>query len=407
MRGVFPKENKISEDVELKRIPLSDKLYIYMDNNFGVDNEPLVKKGDKVKKYQKVGETKEFCSAPVHSPVTGEVVDVKLHPHPNGENKLAVVIKPTIDTDLPEKTTTKDVLKRIKECGIVGLGGAMFPTHIKLAKPVKNLIINGCECEPYLTADSTLMKREASDIHKGIRIIKKLLKAKNVYVAIEKNKKDAINGMEGVFPIIKLKTRYPQGAEKELIYSVIGKRVPGGKLPLDIGVAVVNVATSYAIFKAVEKNIPLIERVVSVTGDVKNPSNFIVPIGTPFKHLIKQAGGYKGIPHKILCGGPMMGVAQKTTDAALVKGNNGILVFNKTKVQPESEDCIRCGKCIDVCPMNLAPKIIATYSKNEKYDLAKDNYCMDCYECGSCSYVCPSKIDLVGLIKKAKAHKDE
>ncbi|MCF7862121.1 electron transport complex subunit RsxC [Candidatus Woesearchaeota archaeon] len=416
-RGVHPLTNKITEGSEIRDIKIPDKLYIYMSQHIGAECKPLVKKGEKVERFQKIGESDQYVSTPLHSPVDGTVEDIIKHEHPVGHECDCIVIRP--DKKKYEEPTTndavkyngKDALNIIRDMGIVGLGGAMFPTHVKLSPPegkkIDTIIINGAECEPYLTADSQLMIEHAKEIVKGIEIIHDIIDAQ-VIIGIEDNKKKSIKALQEAvsehdYLIKALPVKYPQGAEKALIKSLTGRIVPAGGLPMDIGVVVCNVGTVFSIYEAIYKQKPIVERVVTVTGDVKKPGNFRTMLGTTFNHLVKAAGGYAGKPNVVMCGGPMMGIAQKTDAVGLIKGNNGILVFNEDRKFPDSTDCIRCGKCIDVCPMNLVPKIIATYSKNKKFDLAADNHAMDCFECGCCNYACPSKIDILGLIKQSKA----
>jgi Na+-translocating ferredoxin:NAD+ oxidoreductase subunit C len=413
-RGVHPFPNKITEDSEIRKVKIPKKLFLYMSQHFGSECTPLVKKGDKVKRFQMIGESDQFISAPIHSPVNGIVEEVIKHEHPVGHQCNCIVIVP--DSEKYDEPITndavdyrgRDALNIIRDNGIVGLGGAMFPTHVKLSPPqdkkIDTIIINGAECEPYLTADSQLMIEHADEIAKGIKIIQSIIDAQ-VLIGIEKNKHKSIKAMHKVAydQIRVLPVKYPQGAEKVLIKSLTKRVVPAGGLPMDVGVIVCNVGTVYSIYEAIYKQKPLVERIVTVTGDVKKPGNFKALLGTPYSHLIKAAGGYAKKPKVVMCGGPMMGIAQKTDEVGLIKGNNGILVLNEDYEYPNPTDCIRCGKCMDVCPMNLVPKIIATYSKNRKFDLAAGNYAMDCFECGCCNYACPSKIDILGLIKQAKA----
>ncbi len=313
-----------------------------------------------------------------------------------------------------DSLSQKEIVEIIKQAGIVGMGGAMFPTHVKFAIPegkkVDTIVINGAECEPMLTCDHRIMLEYTADVVMGIKLILKVSGAKKAIIGIEQNKPDAIKTLtekaadHSDIEVVGLRTRYPQGAEKMLIYALTGRKVPCGGLPLDIGVVVNNVGTAKAIYDAVYKGKPLIERVVTITGDVKKPQNLLVKVGTSFAELIKQCNGTEGTPVKIINGGPMMGIAQSTDEVPVLKGTSGILVQNKeTVVKDKERDCIRCGKCIDVCPMNLMPTMISQYAKKDDFETCSDYNAMDCFECGSCAYACPSKIPLVHWIKIAKA----
>jgi electron transport complex protein RnfC len=381
--------------------------------------EPLVKVGDIVKRYQKIAESKEFLSAPVHASISGKVVEIKKVPGILGKDVLSIIIESDgkDEDDLKEnheveKLTKEELLAMIKESGIVGMGGATFPTHVKLnpfsEKKVDTIILNGCECEPWITADDRLMREHVNEMLKGLQIILKITGAEKAFVAIEKNKKEAIRLVKGSvksekkIKVVDLPTLYPQGAEKTLIKKIIGKEVPCKNVCVDIGVVVQNVATAKAIHDAVYLNKPLTERIVTVTGDVNEPKNIMARIGTPVKDLIEQAGGYKGEPKQIISGGPMMGICQSTDEVAITKGTSCILV--QARIQEKKEEgCIRCGKCIEACPMKLMPTVIALYSEKGKYKEADHNYAMDCFECGACEYICPVNRPLLQLIKLAKA----
>ena len=305
------------------------------------------------------------------------------------------------------------IIKAVREAGIVGMGGAMFPTHVKLSVPkekrIDTVILNGCECEPYITADSILMQEHAEEVVDGLKLIMKAVGANNAVIAIENNKKTAIKKIikaanDENIKVLKLKTKYPQGAEKTLIHSVLKRRVPSAGLPLDIGVVVNNVATAKAVYDAVYFGRPLIERLVTVAGAVKQPSNLWVKIGTPIISIIKDCRGYRKNPKKLIVGGPMMGISLESDEFPIIKGNNCILVQSKTyEINNLPSSCIRCSKCIDACPMNLVPIAIASFAEKENFEGAKNVHAMDCYECGACSYVCPQRIAVSDYIKKAKA----
>jgi len=418
---VHPPEMKLTEEKDIIDPPLPEKLILHLKQHIGKPAVPIVGVGDEVSIYQKIAESDDFVSAAVHSPVKGKVVSIEAYPHPDGKDETAIIIEPNKEQPTPDshgkRPSPDKIIKKIQDAGIVGLGGAMFPTHVKLSIPkdksIDTLIINGAECEPYLTADSRLMQEDPDGIVSGIKLILNVLKVKKAMIGIEKNKPAAIKSMkdstkdEKLIRVNPLPTRYPQGGEKVLIKKLTGREVPSSGLPLDIGVVVINVGTALAIHEAVYHGKPLVERIITITGDVKEPCNLRAKIGTPIEHLIKHAGGYSGMPKKILCGGPMMGISQDTDKASIIKGNNAILVFNAKRsdiLYPDDEEpCIRCGKCVGACPANLSPTTIMRYSKKNKFGFAKANFAMDCFECGCCSYICPSKIDLVGWIKIAKS----
>ncbi|MEO0050248.1 MAG: electron transport complex subunit RsxC, partial [candidate division WOR-3 bacterium] len=326
----------------------------------------------------------------------------------DGNDTLDVSIKRQEITQLnPER-----IISAVKQAGIVGLGGAAFPTFFKMSppkdKPIDTLIINGCECEPCLTADHRLMLEKPNEIVEGAGFIAQALGVKNVYIAIEDNKPDAILVMREAadragFNVVRLKTKYPQGAEKQLIKACLNREVPSGGLPFEVGCIVQNVGTAYAVREAVLFNRPLFERVVTVTGaGVKEPKNLLVRIGTPIRNLIDFCGGYNGEPKKIIMGGPMMGIALGSDQVPVLKGTSGVLIFNQVKEEKE-QDCIRCGRCIEACPMGLSPTRLNYHIKAKRFAAAKSDHLLDCIECGCCAYVCPAKIRLVHNFKFGKA----
>jgi len=359
----------------------------------------------------------------VHSSVSGKVVAIEPRLHPGGQQVVSVVIesdgrdaldesiKPQGDIDSLSKDAIIDI---IKEAGIAGLGGAAFPTHVKLLPPpdkkIDLVIINGAECEPYLTCDHRLMVEKPEDVVYGTRAIMKALGVDKAVIAIENNKADAIAAIlkaASAYPnidVVALKTKYPQGAEKQLIKALTGKEVPSGGLPSDVGTVVDNVGTAAAIAKAIKTGMPLIERVVTVTGKgIKEPKNLLARIGTPFAQLIEQCGGFSGQPGKVIMGGPMMGIAQFSLDVPVIKGTSGILVLNEQEAEtPAAQTCIRCGRCVEACPMNLLPLFISQYALAGMYDKAEQYYALDCIECGCCSFECPAKRPLVESIRLAK-----
>ena len=422
--GVHPAGNKnLSAHKPTVPAAIPKRVVIPLSQHIGAPTKPLVVIGQEVKKGEKIGETTGFVSAPVHSSISGKVVALGSFPHSLGVNIPAVVIesdgKDEWVAGLKENSDynllSPDELKKIvQDAGIVGMGGATFPTHVKLTppkeKPIDVVILNGAECEPYLTSDHRLMLERPKEIINGLKILMRILGVQKGYIGIENNKPDAIETMTKAAagsPEIKVwpvKVKYPQGAEKMLIKAIAGRTVPAGSLPIDVGVVVQNVGTSEAIYNAVRYGRPLIERYVTVTGrGVKEPKNFVVRIGTPFSQLIEEAGGLTDEAAKVIAGGPMMGMSQYTLDVPVIKGTSGITVLPKNEVSTKPYGpCIRCGRCIDACPMKLQPSYIGLYIEKGHYEDAKAYNLMDCFECGSCTFVCPSNRPMVQWVKKAK-----
>lgn len=416
--GVHPPEMKITEDEKIKKAPLPEKVVVFMAQHAGTPAKVVVEVGQEVKTGQVIGEPQGPISAYVHSPVTGKVVNIgKINSSVHGMAIEAVTIERTGDDEwelLPKidytTATKEELLEHIKKAGIVGLGGAMFPTHIKLnpTKPVDTLLINGAECEPYLTIDHRVMLEMYEEVLVGIEIARKILNVKDVYIGIESNKKDAIKLLEekwkGKVKVVALKTKYPQGAEKQLIKVVLDREVPSGGLPADVGVVVQNVSTMLAIKEAVIDGKPLVERGMTLTGEgIKNKGNWWIRIGTPISWVINELGGgfIEGLEDiKVLMGGPMVGIPISTLDTPILKGNNGITVIREQK--RESTNCIRCSYCVHVCPMNLQPYLLDLLSRKKKYDDAAAIGLLDCIECGSCTYICPANVEHVKSIKLAK-----
>ncbi|HCL98369.1 MAG TPA: electron transport complex subunit RsxC [Fervidobacterium sp.] len=416
--GVHPPEKKLTKNAEIKTAPLPQKVVVFMLQHAGAPAKPIVQVGQQVKTGQVIGEPQGTISAYVHSPVTGTVTSVsKINSPVHGMAVEAITIERTSDDDwelLPavdyERASREELLDIVKKAGIVGLGGAMFPTHVKLAppKPVDTLIINGAECEPYLTIDHRVMIERNDEVLLGIEITKRILGVKSVYIGIEYNKKDAIDLLEkkwaGKVQVVPLRTKYPQGAEKQLIKAITGKEVPSGGLPSDIGIVVQNVSTMLAIKQAIIDRKPLIERGMTLSGEcVKENGNWWVRIGTPISWVIENLGkGFvEGIEEvKVLMGGPMMGIPVSSLDTPLLKGNNGITVIQEQ--ERISTNCIRCSYCVFACPMNLQPYLLDLLSRKKKYDEAVAIGLLDCIECGSCSYSCPANVEHVKSIKLAK-----
>ncbi|HID32301.1 MAG TPA: electron transport complex subunit RsxC [bacterium (Candidatus Stahlbacteria)] len=418
--GIHPPETKITEGKPIEVLPLPKRVYIPLSQHTGKPAKPLVSKGDEVRLGQKIGEADGFISAPVHATISGKVVDVSPHPHPVLGSATAVVIEGDGEDewafDISSRDYTKlsaeEIVNLVREAGIVGLGGAAFPSHVKLSppneKPIEILILNGCECEPYLTCDHRVMIEFPDEVIKGGEIIARVVGARRKIIAIEDNKPDAIEILRektDSFEVIPVKTKYPEGAEKQLIYALTRREVPSGGLPMDVGCLVHNVGTAFAIFQAVQFRKPLVERVVTVTGNnIKEPKNLLIRIGTPAIDAIDHCGGYLKPPVKIISGGPMMGIAQFTDRVPVVKGTSGILVPDPDEVLiPEPGPCLRCGRCVDVCPMGLHPCIIVDYVENLRFEEAEKLGILDCIECGCCSYTCPVRRRLVHNLKFGKA----
>ncbi|MGQ9677863.1 MAG: electron transport complex subunit RsxC [bacterium] len=420
--GINPREYK--EATKFKKIevaPLPQRVIIPLSQHTGASSLPVVKTGDKVYTGSMIGKPGGRISVPTHASISGTITEVKELPHPlTGKLTTTVVIESdgqdTMDERIKERDTNEisagDIIAAVLEAGIVGLGGAAFPTFFKLSPPkekkIDTLIINGCECEPFLTADHRLMVEKPKEIIEGTTYIAKALGLESVIIAIEDNKPDAIAAIQEAaqgtkFVVRNLKTKYPQGAEKQLIKACLGREVPSGGLPSDVGCIVQNVGTTLAVREAIRFNRPLYERVVTITGPgVVVAKNLLVRIGTPIKELINFCGGYHGKPKKLIVGGPMMGTALASDEVPILKGTSGVLVFNTTK-EPEEQDCIRCGRCIEACPMGLSPTRLNYHLKAGRLTQAKNEHILDCIECGCCSYVCPSKIRLVHNFKYGKS----
>ncbi len=421
--GVKMAHNKFTAASPVETVPLPAKVIIPLQQNIGAPCKALAKRGDKVLTGQKIGDSDRFVKAPVHATISGEISGTtRVVNPPTGQPVEALIITSDgednwVEIEPPkdlEALSIEEILGKIAEAGLVGLGGATFPTHVKLAPPkdttIDTIILNGCECEPFITSDYRVMLEYGEQVLSGLNIIRKVLSPENVYIAIEDNKEDAIDhfeklivsmGLKDAFKIIPLKSKYPMGAEKVLTEVILGKQVPLGGLPLNIGVVVHNVSTAKAIHDAVLENRPFVERVITVTGAVKNPKNLLVRLGTPLSNLIDYCGGIDGSASEVILGGPMMGISQFDLDFPLTKGTNCILV--KEGRQVRERDCISCGACLEVCPMHLTPTMFVKYVKAGRYDDCKENYIDDCFECGTCAYVCPANIPIVQYNKVAKS----
>jgi len=423
--GVHPPEAKdFSQDRRIEILDPPAVAIIPLSQHIGAPSYAIVKKGDRVLLGQKIAEARGFVSIPQHSSVAGTVVKIDLHPHQvtgkpephifienDGTDERAHEIEPLGDSW--KNADPKKIVEIAREAGIAGMGGATFPTCVKLSPPptkkIDTVLLNGAECEPFLTSDHRLMLEFAEDIVNGLLLIGRALDAKHLGICIELNKPDAIETISnaasrnGVY-VHPLKVKYPQGAEKQMIFAVTGREVPSGGLPFDCGCYVQNVGTAKALYDAVAKGLPLYERVVTVSGPiVKEPSNFLSRIGTGFEALIEAAGGAKEPIGKLISGGPMMGLAQSTTEVVVSKGTSGILLFGLGDAQSRPElACINCAKCVDVCPAYLMPTRIAACGEYRNFEMAQKLGALDCIECGSCAFICPSDRRLLHYIRVAK-----
>ena len=426
--GVHPADKKeLSAHAELKTAKEPKQVVIPMSQHIGAPCKPLVAVGDQVKKGQKIGDGEGLC-VPVHASVSGKVVAIEERPHPNGSNVLSVVIendfKENEDNTMVayedySKLSNEEIIEIIREAGIVGLGGATFATNIKAAtsmEKVKTLIANACECEPYITSDDMLLRYHPDRVLEGMRIICQVLNPERAVLAIEENKKEAIEIMkkelsgDKKIELLVLPTRYPQGAEKQLVQAVTGREIPAGELPKAVGAAVFNVATFAYTYGAVCLGRPVTRRIVTVSGEgVNNPGNYWMKIGTSFEEAIENAGGLKDNLWKVIAGGPMMGLAQKDLSASTIKGTSSILCLTEEQNGEAKEEnpCIRCGACVKACPMNLQPLYLYAYGNKGLAQELKRLNVTDCIECGCCSYICPSKLHLVEAIRKGKVNVKE
>lgn len=424
--GIHPSDNKLSKGTKTVSMPMPSVVTIPLSQHIGAPATALVAKGDKVKTGQLIAQANGFVSSNIHSSVTGTVTAVDTFIDAAGLRKPGIVIAveadewvegiDTSDRIVRECTLdAKEIIAKISSAGIVGMGGATFPTQVKLSIPdgksAEYLIINGVECEPYLTSDHRVMIERTEELLLGVKILAKALGVKKSIIGIENNKPDAIDILRKVAAVVTpeievmaLKVQYPQGGEKQLIAATTGRQVPSGGLPIDVGAVVQNVGTALAVYEAVQKNKPLIERVVTVTGkSLERPSNLMVRIGTPVSELIAFCGGLPEDSGKVIGGGPMMGRAMANLDAPVTKGTSGILIMNDGEaLRGEEQNCIRCAKCVGVCPMGIQPFMLYKLSQKSIWDEAEANHITDCIECGSCSYTCPSSLPLLDYIRLGK-----
>lgn len=427
--GIHPDYCKTSTEAKgIIDLEPADIMVYPVSQHLGAPAVPCVSVGDYVYFGQKIAEASGYVSANIHSSVSGKVIAIEKRLHSSGVNMDCIVIEndnkdalcPEIKENDWTKLSPRELIDIVKEAGVVGMGGATFPTHVKLSPPedkrIEYVIINGAECEPYLTSDHRAMLETPEDLILGLKIMLKIFGLSTGYIGVEDNKSDAIKVLEECakaeedvkINIIKLKTKYPQGAEKQLIYAVSKRMVPKGKLPLDVGAVVNNIDTCTAIARAVRDGLPAIKRIVTISGDcIKESANFRIRIGTPVSYVIEKCGGFVTEPKKVIMGGPMMGVSIPNLDVPIIKGSSGIIAFSEqiTDVIYKESPCLRCGKCVKVCPMNLLPNVLKLYADNDDFE-ALDKYNLsECIECGACSYICPAQQHPVQSIRTAKLKK--
>lgn len=421
--GIHPQYNKITADLSIEALPLMEKYVVPVAQHLGAPGELLVAKGDEVFKGQPLTVAAGFVSVPVHAPTSGKIKAIKNLPHPigipmqaieitpDGQDMLWDEIKPIGNWRELDPATMKSA---IQNAGVVGMGGATFPTHVKLSppedKPIDYLILNGAECEPYLTADHRVMLEQPADVLEGVGLMMRVLGVKKAVVGIENNKPDACKALQDNCPedldidFVMLETKYPQGSEKHLIYALTGRAVPPGKLPMEVGCVVQNVGTAVACLEAVRDGMPMINRVATVTGSgINRPTNINFRVGTLLSDILAFCDGVNPETGKVIFGGPMMGVGQFDMSVPAIKGTSGILCLQNDEIaQFEGGPCIRCGNCVETCPMGLVPSILGLLSERFEFTEMGDNHIADCIECGSCAFVCPSHRPLVQLFKRGK-----
>ena len=424
--GVHPPELKeLTEGVRVRRLPFPDEVVLPLSQHTGKPARPIVRVGDRVERGDMVAEADGFVSSPVHASAAGTVVAIELWPHPSGtfQEAIRIAVAP-YHAQVPRKRIIPDwhglsreqIVEAVRHAGVVGLGGAAFPTHVKLVPPkdttIDTIVINGCECEPYLTTDHRTMVEYPDRVHLGTRLMMTTLGVDRAMIGVENNKPDATERLQATIPedlrdrvtVHGLTVKYPQGAEKMLIKSLLNREVPSGKLPMHVGVVVHNVASVATIAEVFETGLPLVERIITVTGlGIRRPSNLIVPVGTKTGDLIDACGGLTETAREIVFGGPMMGAAQASLDVPVMKGTSGVIVLTDAEVKPQkSYPCIRCGHCLDACPVFLNPQILGQLALYERYDEMNEHHLQDCMLCGCCGYTCPSNIPLTQLFAIAK-----
>ncbi len=423
--GVHPDGHKEeTKDLAIERMPFVERYVLPLSQHTGAPCRPVVRAGERVMRGQMIAEPGGFVSTTLHSPVTGRVVAIAARHHPNSKLVEAIEIEadPFATQRLPHHPpidwrglTADEFISHIQRAGLVGMGGAAFPTHVKYKVPegkkIRRLLVNGAECEPYLTTDHRVMIERPEAILRGIEIVAARLGVDETVIGIEMNKPDAVESLQRAVPagaavrVVPVKVKYPQGAEKMLIRAVFGVEVPTGKLPIDVEIVVNNVGTMAAIADYFDNGIPLIERVVTVAGPgVKRPANLLVPVGTPVRAVFDHLGGLDENTREVIMGGPMMGAPLASLDVPVLKGTSGLLAFTEAEAAiPNEYTCIRCGRCVDACPQFLNPSRLGRLARARRFDDLPDFHVMDCVECGSCSFACPSGIPIVQLIRVAKS----
>jgi len=422
--GIHPLELKqATSALPIERMPFVKEYVIPLSMHLGAPSRPLVEVGQQVERGDRIAAAEGYISTAAHAPVSGSVSAIEPRPHPSGTQLPAIVIRTDPFSNqqlgaqaraLPEGLSDQELIGQVQAAGLVGLGGAAFPSHVKLQLPegkrARFVILNGCECEPYLTCDHRLMLERAEAVLHGLTIIRDLVGAERSYIGVEKNKPDAIEALRRAgaddpgLQVVPLEVKYPQGAEKMLIDAIFKLEIPSGKLPLDLEMVVNNVGTAAALSDLIRIGMPLIERVVTVSGTgIRRPANVLVPIGTPLKDLIEHCGGTLPRVRQVILGGPMMGQTQKSLEVPVVKGTSGVLVFTHSVPVIEEQPCIKCGRCLEACAMFLNPSRLALLVRSEDVDALKRHHMTDCFECAACSYACPSSIPLVQLMRVGKA----
>ncbi|MBM4345448.1 MAG: electron transport complex subunit RsxC [Deltaproteobacteria bacterium] len=421
--GIHPPERKdATRAAPIERMRFADTYVLALSQHIGAPSKAVVEVGQRVERGQLVAEPAGFVSTALHAPVAGTVVALEPRPLPAGKSGPCIVLRrDPFDSQRVGSSVTghyaagdaRDLVQRVQRAGIVGFGGAAFPSHVKLAVPdgkrVQDVFLNGCECEPYLTCDHRVMVERPQAVLRGAELVRHQVQGERVFIGVEANKPDAIGALRAHIPagapveVVELTVKYPQGAEKMLIDAVVGRKVPAGKLPIDVHAAVQNVATAAAIADLVDRGMPLVERVVTVTGPgIRRPANVLVPIGTPLRDLVDHCGGLLPNARQVVLGGPMMGLAQKDLDVPVTKGLSGVLVSTEPATWLQEQPCIRCGRCLDACPMFLNPQRLALMVRHERTEDLEALHLRDCFECASCSYVCPSNLPLVQLMRVGK-----
>lgn len=423
--GIHPPDKKeLSKDRAITPAKSPKRVVIPLSQHIGAPCKPCVTIGQEIKKGEIIGNPEGFVSAPVHSSVSGKVIAIAEFPVATGRMVTSIVIEnngneewaPLKDNPDYMSLSADELKGKVKDAGIVGMGGAAFPTHVKLSppkeKPIDVVILNGAECEPYLTADYRLMIEMPEEVVEGLKVLMKITGVNKGYIGIESNKPDAIKTMQQAvsgeqnIKVVALEVKYPQGAEKMLIKAAVDREVPPRALPMDVGVVVQNIGTAVAVYEAARYGKPLIERVVTVTGEgIKEPKNLMAKVGALISDLVEDCGGFKNEAAKVISGGPMMGFAMSSLDVPVTKGTSGVLVISEDGVAHAEGfgPCIRCGRCIDICPMGLMPSMLSVLSERGFYEEAKEYNLFDCFECGSCTYVCPSKRPIVQFVRLAKS----